>query len=130
MITWDESGGSYMPGTQDSDFPFVEIIIRPVTTTLVKIDTVLTSQFVSRKTRLPSKFKPFHKLSINEQENFKSLEVGAAGGPIFLSDRNLPAAMTSQILNHSLTLSVSISSHLLPFNVFLVHRLDTAGQPQ
>ncbi len=116
MITWDESGGTYLPGTQDSDFPFVEIIIRPVTSTIVKIDTALTSQFVSRKTRLPSKFKPFHKLSSSSQtesESFKSLEVGAAGGPIFLSDKNLPAAMIAQVLNHSLTLSVNFN-----FSVF------------
>jgi len=112
MITWDESGGTYLPGTQDSDFPFVEIIIRPVTSTIVKIDTALTSQFVSRKTRLPSKFKPFHKLSSSSQtesESFKSLELGAAGGPIFLSDKNLPAAMIAQVLNHSLTLSFTDS---------------------
>ena len=37
MVVWDESHGSYIPGQQFSDFPFLEIVIRPGSNRLCSI---------------------------------------------------------------------------------------------
>ena len=65
MIVWDESGGSYEPGQQYSDFPFIEIVIRPLSGKICRIQTLVTAQFIQRQrgeTKLPTKMKSFQKV--------------------------------------------------------------------
>lgn len=65
MVVWDESGGSYEPGQQYSDFPFIEVLVTPLEGAICKIQSLVTAQFIQRQrgeTKLPTRMKSFQKV--------------------------------------------------------------------
>ena len=112
MITWDESNGSYIPGQQFSDFPFIEIMISPRDHGLCKVQALITGQFIVRQRgemKLPNKLKSFQKLKSGSgqpgpSQGTRQLKSYELGGPVYITDKNVPNYILNNVIHHSLTL--------------------------
>lgn len=66
---------------------------------------MVTNQFIARQRgemKLPNKLKSFQKLKTgNTTRQLKSCELG---GPTYITDRNVPGYILTQVIHHSLTL--------------------------
>lgn len=112
MIVWDDSNGHYIPGQQFSDFPFIEIVITPCDNGLCKVQTLVTSQFIVRQRgemKLPNKLKSFQKLKSGTHQT-RQLKPYELGGPIYITDKNVPHFILTQVIHHSLTLKEPVFS--------------------